>query len=135
MHGLLKNWGWSDSRQYSQKLINMFLLGYVAQFFHGLLLRLCPDPSIALRIAVMPAALAGLCVSGSLYMTADLGVSTYDAVALVISNTWHKMEFRFCRILTDLVCVLLGSALFLLSGRTFRTEGKKQLLIQNDYIG
>ncbi len=100
-------------------LINMFLLGYVAQFSYGLLLRMWTDPSLGLRIAVMPVALAGLCISGSLYITADLGVSTYDAVALVISCTWHKMQFRFCRILTDLVCVLIGSALFLLSGRTF----------------
>jgi len=100
-------------------LINMFLLGYVVQFTYGTLSSLIPQPSLALRIALMPVALLGLCLSGSLYITADLGVSTYDAIALVISNTWHKMQFRFCRILTDLVCVLIGGGLFLLSGRSF----------------
>ena len=100
-------------------LINMFLLGYVVQFTYQGLQALIPAPSLALRIALMPVALLGLCVTGSLYMTADLGVSTYDAVALIIANTWHKMQFRFCRILTDLVCVAVGSALFLLSGQGF----------------
>lgn len=100
-------------------LINMFLLGYVVQFTYQGLQSLIPAPSVALRVALMPVALLGLCVTGSLYITADLGVSTYDAVALIISNTWHKMQFRFCRIITDLVCVLIGAGLFLLSGRTF----------------
>ncbi len=100
-------------------LINMFLLGYVVQFTYQGLQSLIPAPSVALRVALMPVALLGLCVTGSLYITADLGVSTYDAVALIISNTWHKMQFRFCRIITDLVCVLIGSGLFLLSGGTF----------------
>lgn len=100
-------------------LINMFLLGYVVEFTYKTLCGLIPAPSMALRVALVPAALLGLSATGSLYITADLGVSTYDAVALVISETWHKMRFRYCRILTDLVCVLIGSGLYLLSGKTF----------------
>ena len=49
-------------------------------------------------------------------MTADLGVSTYDAVALIICNTWKKGKFQYVRIVTDLICVAVGSALFILSG-------------------
>ena len=49
-------------------------------------------------------------------MTADLGVSTYDAVALIIVNTWKKGKFQYVRIITDLVCVVLGCLLFILSG-------------------
>ena len=49
-------------------------------------------------------------------MTADLGVSTYDAIALIIVNTWKKGKFQYVRIITDLVCVLIGCSLFLLSG-------------------
>ena len=100
-------------------LINMFLLGYVVDFTRNGFVSLFPAPSMALRVALFVLALLGLCLTGSLYMTADLGVSTYDAVALIISNTWHKMQFRFCRIVTDLVCVLIGSGLYLLSGKTF----------------
>lgn len=98
-------------------VINMFLLGYVVQFTYQGLCALLPQPPLALRIVLMPFTLLGLSASASVYMTADLGVSTYDAVALIISGTWHKMQFRYCRILTDVVCVLVGSGLFLLSGR------------------
>ena len=49
-------------------------------------------------------------------MTADLGVSTYDAVAIVMSGKWKIAKFKYCRIATDLVCVLVGCGLFLLGG-------------------
>ena len=49
-------------------------------------------------------------------MTASLGISTYDAVALIIVIIWHKGKFQYVRIITDLVCVALGIGLFLLFG-------------------
>ena len=100
-------------------VINMFLLGYVVRFSYQALQALISSPSLALRVVLMPLALLGLCVTGSLYITANLGVSTYDAVALIISNTWHKLQFRFCRVLTDLVCVAIGGGLYVLSGKSF----------------
>ena len=57
-----------------------------------------------------------ICFGSAFYMTADLGVSTYDAVALIICNTWKKGKFQYVRIITDIVCVILGVALFLLAG-------------------
>ena len=52
-------------------------------------------------------------------MTADLGVSTYDAVAIVMSGKWKVAKFKYCRIMTDLVCVVVGCGLFLLGGGEF----------------
>ena len=49
-------------------------------------------------------------------MTADLGVSTYDAVALIMANTWKIGKFKYIRIVTDVVCVVLGIAMFLIGG-------------------
>ena len=49
-------------------------------------------------------------------MTADMGVSTYDAVAIVMSAKWKWGKFKYIRICTDLVCVLLGCLLFVLAG-------------------
>ena len=49
-------------------------------------------------------------------MTAKLGVSTYDAVAIVLSGKWKWGQFKYVRICCDLVCVLLGVTFFLLSG-------------------
>lgn len=51
-------------------------------------------------------------------MTADLGVSTYDAVALVLCNKYKIVRFAIIRICTDLVCVILGVILFLSAGNT-----------------
>ena len=51
-------------------------------------------------------------------MTADLGVSTYDAVAIVMSSKWKLGKFKYIRICTDLVCVVIGCVLFVLAGNS-----------------
>ena len=55
---------------------------------------------------------------GTLYMTADLGVSTYDAVAIVMSSKWKLGKFKYIRICTDLVCVVIGCVLFVAAGNS-----------------
>lgn len=96
--------------------INLFLLGYVVQFSYDVLLMVFPDASMPVRIVCFVIGFIGLCFGSSVYMTADLGVSTYDAIALIMVNTWHIGKFKYIRIVTDLVCVLTGTALFLLGG-------------------
>ena len=96
--------------------INLFLLGYIAEYSLKLLVFLMPSPHIAIRIASLIIAVIMTCIAASLYITADLGVSTYDAVALIIVNTWKKGKFRYVRIITDIVCILIGIATFLISG-------------------
>lgn len=96
--------------------INLFLLGYITQFTYEFLQTLLPDPSMAVRIGCLVIGVVVICFGSAFYMTADLGVSTYDAVALIISKTWKKGKFQYVRIVTDLVCVILGAGLFLLSG-------------------
>lgn len=96
--------------------VNLFLLGYVVDFSTTALHSVFPVPSMVVRAGCMVFGIVVLCMSASLYMTADLGVSTYDAVANVMAYKWKVMKFKFCRISTDLVCVILGAVLFLLSG-------------------
>jgi len=103
--------------------INLFFLGYIAQFTHETLLRLFPDASIGVRIPFFAAGFLLMCFGASLYITADLGVSTYDAIALTMANKWKLGEFRNIRIATDVVSILLGVGLFLLSGGSFRNVG------------
>ena len=103
--------------------INLFLVGYVVDFSQGLLNRLLPDIGIPGRIICLLIGIVVMCLASSLYFTADLGVSVYDAVALVITNTWQKGQFLWVRILTDSVCVCLGLLLFLLSGGSFQGLG------------
>ena len=57
-----------------------------------------------------------ICFGSALYMTADLGVSTYDAVALIMANTWKKGQFKFIRVATDVCCVVIGCVLYLAGG-------------------
>ncbi|MCD8365588.1 MAG: hypothetical protein LUC83_07230, partial [Clostridiales bacterium] len=97
-------------------VFNLFLSGYIVDFSRNALFRLLPDLEIPGRIVCLGIAILLLCLSSSFYFTADLGVSTYDAVALIITQTWHKGQFRWVRILTDFVCVLGGIGFFLLSG-------------------
>jgi len=96
--------------------INLFLLGYITQFTFEFLQKIIVDPSIVIRIICLVVGVVIICFGSAFYMTADLGVSTYDAIALIISKTWKKGKFQYIRIITDLMCVLIGCALFLLAG-------------------
>ncbi len=96
--------------------INLFLLGYITQFTYEFLQKIIVDPSIPVRFAILVIGVVIICFGSAFYMTADLGVSTYDAVALIIVNTWKKGKFQYVRIITDIVCVILGCVLFLMAG-------------------
>ncbi|MCR5590631.1 MAG: hypothetical protein K6F73_03800 [Lachnospiraceae bacterium] len=99
--------------------INLFLLGYITQFTYEFLQTVIIDPSIAVRIVCLIIGVVVICFGSAFYMTADLGVSTYDAIALIICNTWKKGKFQYVRIVTDVICVILGVLLFLLAGGEF----------------
>ena len=96
--------------------INLFLLGYITQFSYEFLQTIIVNPSIFVRIACLVVGVVIICFGSAFYITADLGVSTYDAVALIICNTWKKGKFQFVRPITDFVCVILGVSLFLIAG-------------------
>ena len=98
--------------------INLFLLGYITQFSYALFQRWLPDPSLLVRGLCLIVGIVVICFGSSLYMTANLGVSTYDAVAIVLSYKWKWGQFQYVRICCDLVCVILGVGIFLLSGGT-----------------
>ena len=99
--------------------INLFLLGYIVEFSQDLCEKLMPDAPIWLRVVILLIAIVILCLSSALYFTADLGVSTYDAVALVWSQKQSKIKFAYCRVICDLVCVALGVVLLLIAGKSF----------------
>ena len=96
--------------------INLFLLGYITQWTYEFLQTVIVNPNMITRILCLVVGIVIICIGSALYMTADLGVSTYDAVALIISNTWKKGKFQYVRIITDIICVILGCVLFILAG-------------------
>ena len=99
--------------------INLFLLGYITQFTYEYLQSVIVDPSMAFRIICLVTGVVIICFGSAFYMTADLGVSTYDAIALIICNTWKKGKFQYVRIITDLICVTAGCVLFIIAGGSF----------------
>lgn len=98
--------------------INLFLLGYITQFTYEFLQTVIVNPSMAVRVLCLLIGIVIICFGSALYMTADLGVSTYDAVAIVLSGKWKLAKFQYCRIGTDLVCVIAGTVIFLIGGGT-----------------
>ncbi|MBR5260794.1 MAG: hypothetical protein IKV47_01345 [Oscillospiraceae bacterium] len=96
--------------------INLFLLGYVVEFSHTTLLAIFPEASMLIRFISFVIGFVAICFASSVYMTADLGVSTYDAIALIMANKWKIGKFKYIRICTDIVCVIAGIVLFMLGG-------------------
>ena len=96
--------------------INLFFLGYIVDFSQNLLDAAFPAASAMVRITAFLLGFLFLCLGSSLYMTADLGVSTYDVIALVCSNKWKIGRFQYVRVCTDIACIVLGIGMFLFSG-------------------
>ena len=96
--------------------INLFLLGYVVEFSYATLQAIFPEPGMVTRMISFVFGFVFLCLGSSLYITADLGVSTYDAIALIMSGKWKMGKFKYIRICTDLVCIVIGIALYMMSG-------------------
>ena len=91
-------------------VINMLFLGYVAQYAQTFFQFLFPNPSFPARLLMLLVAIPMLCLAGSLYITSDLGVSTYDVWALTLERR-TRFPFRLLRVGTDLLCVGVGFAL------------------------
>ena len=96
--------------------LNLFFLGYITQYTLDFLHMVFPAPSLLLRAVFLIFGFVLLCFSTALLMTARLGVSTYDAVAIVMADKWHVGPFKYCRIGTDVACIVLGISIFLFSG-------------------
>jgi uncharacterized membrane protein YczE len=87
--------------------INLFGIGYIVEYVTKLLNHYIADPNLITRIILLALGIVIMCFSSSLYYTADLGVSTYDAIALILAD--RKVgKFKYIRICTDLICVVIG---------------------------
>ena len=96
--------------------INLFLLGYVAEFTEDLLARTLEDLELPGRMLLLVIGIITTCIAAALYYDADLGVSTYDAIPLHIADrkpklAGHVIPFKVIRIISDLICVLIGFVL------------------------
>lgn len=100
-------------------LINIFLLGYMAEYSEKVLYYFIPDPKAYHRYIALIIGIVVMCFASAFYFTADLGVSTYDAIAITIDErTSDKVQFRYVRIATDLICVVAGIICWKMAGKT-----------------
>ncbi len=88
-------------------IFNLFGVGYIAEGTAYLISLFYKEGSIVIRVLLFLLGLLLLCFASSMYFTADLGVSAYDAISLIISKR-TPIPFKFCRIITDLICVIIG---------------------------
>lgn len=88
-------------------ILNMFGIGFLTDLFLNSLKRFIYINTIYHQLILLFIGIIILCFASSLYFTADLGVSVYDAVSLIISDK-KQVSFRTCRIFTDSICVLIG---------------------------
>ena len=96
--------------------INLFLTGYIVEFSEWAIHSLFGDPTMAARVVYLIIGIVVMCLASALYFTADLGVSTYDFIALHLAKRQNRVPFRLIRIGTDLVCVAIGYALGFVPG-------------------
>ncbi|MHC9292115.1 YczE/YyaS/YitT family protein [Mycobacterium sp. LTG2003] len=91
-------------------VINMVMTGYFIQWFSAMLSPLVPGEPTRLEQAVMFLIGITLFAAGaSMYMTAALGNSPYDAVApIIVDHT--RLPYRVVRVAQDLVFVALALA-------------------------
>ena len=100
-------------------VINLFFTGYIAQYSQQLLEHLLPELGFFPRLILLLAAVVIMCLASAFYFTADMGVSTYDAVSLIWSERQDRIAFQYCRIICDFTCVCLGTLLCLAAGFTW----------------
>lgn len=101
-------------------LVNLTLLGYAAEYSEKFFTSVFPGLTLIPSLLLLLAGMVVMCFAAALYFNADLGVSTYDAVSLIISEKQDKVSFKLCRIISDVLCVMLGVVLCRLGGMSWR---------------
>lgn len=93
-------------------LVNMVGVGYIADFFAGIVGRLLGENEpILLRLVLLLIAVIICGLSCAMYLAPDLGSSPYDSMAFILRGlTKDKLPFRLARIISDVTCVAIGYA-------------------------
>lgn len=89
---------------------NLFGNGFAADATTSILSKMIPHLTITHRVVLLVLGVVIMCLAASLYFTANLGVSVYDAISIIMSDK-KIASFKICRISTDSVCVVIGFVL------------------------
>ena len=97
-------------------LVNMFFLGYIIDFSYSMCMKITSSPSFFLRVVYFIVSILLITFSSAVIYTADMGVSTYDWIALKTAEVQKKVSFKWCRVGTDLICVIIGLVFSIIPG-------------------
>lgn len=97
-------------------LVNMFFLGYIIDFSHSICMNITPLPSVLVRVVYFIVSILLITFSSAVIYTADMGVSTYDWIALKTAEAQKIVSFKWCRVGTDLICVIIGLVFSIIPG-------------------
>lgn len=97
-------------------LVNMFFLGYIIDFSYSMCMKISSSPSFFVRVVYFIVSILLITFSSAVIYTADMGVSTYDWIALKAAEVQKKVSFKWCRVGTDLVCVIIGLVFSIIPG-------------------
>lgn len=104
--------------------INLFLMGYIIEFFMMLfsLFNITPAilySSMLLRIIAVIIGIPLICFGCALYIDCDLGVSPYDGVGPVVEKiTNGKVPFKYARVIQDIIFAIIGLIMGMLKNIT-----------------
>ena len=92
-------------------VINMVGVGFIADFCTSIYDKFFPDPeSLVVKIIMFVVIVIIHSFGGSIFFTAALGVGAYDILGFVLAEK-TKINYRWCRMATDIFCVIGGIAL------------------------
>ena len=97
-------------------LVNMFFLGYIIDFSYSMCMKITSSPSFFVRVVYFIVSILLITFSSAVIYTADMGVSTYDWIALRTAEVQKKVSFKWCRVGTDLICVIIGLVFSIIPG-------------------
>lgn len=92
-------------------LFNMFLNGYICDFFRWVWAQTLPADffaATAVRWGGMILVLPFFIVGAAAYMASDTGMAPFDALPFVITDLVPRLPFTPVRMACDIVCVVVG---------------------------
>ena len=110
---------------------NVILLGVFADLWQGWLAGMGVDAATLVtgdylfqRLALMLAGMALMVIGSAFYMSADLGMSPYDALGYVVERlTGGRVTFRWARMAADACCVTVAFAVASAQGTEWELVG------------
>ena len=112
-------------------IFNMIFVGYTADFLIWLLVKWqITFDTVTVRAAFLLIAVLLICIGDALYISADMGMSPYDAAGYIVEAfTKGKIQFRIARILLDIICVAVGFATGMQTGIEWKIIGIGTILL------